>query len=254
VHMGEPGMVAPEARVNPYIWLGSPIEAQTEYTLSMMAKIAQAAGTSLARCVKADVTIAHPSDFLGMDRVWRKWFPNDPPARTVVTGAQLVVKGLRVEIALQCLADDSKLIKQSITVPDMPAVPGHAPHALRAGQFLFLSTQLPIDRDGAVPDELRINPALPYFRLSARRQAELLLERIGIICEAGGTSLANLCKVQAFLDDLHHLPELLAGWRNAFPSAPPALTTLGMGGGAPLLTPGAHVQLDCIAYVPEDVR
>ena len=254
LHMGERGMVAPEARVNPYIWLGSPIEAQTEYTLSMMLKIAQSAGTSLEHCVKADVTIAHPNDYLGMDRVWKKWFPKDPPARTVVTGAQLVIKGLRVEIALQCLASDSKLIRQTIAVPELPAVSGHAPHAVRAGPFLFLSTQLAVDHDGAVPDELRRNPGLPYFHLNARRQAELLLERIGSICEAGGTSLANVCKVQAFLDDLHHLPEVLAAWGNAFPSAPPALTALGMGGGAPLLAPGAHVQLDCIAYVPEDFR
>jgi enamine deaminase RidA (YjgF/YER057c/UK114 family) len=250
VHMGEPGMVAPDARVNPYIWLGSPIEAQTEYTLSMMSKIAQAAGTSLERCVKADVTIAHPNDFAGMDRVWRKWFPQDPPARTVVTGAQLVIKGLRVEIALQCIADDSKLSKQTISAPELPAVPGHAPHAVKAGHFLFLSSQLPIDRHGAVPDELRHDSALPYFRLNARRQAELLLERIARICEAGGSSLANVCKVHAFLDDLERLPEVLAAWGNAFAADPPALTALGMGGGAPLLAPGAHVQLDCISYVP----
>jgi enamine deaminase RidA (YjgF/YER057c/UK114 family) len=250
VHMGEPSMVAPDARVNPYIWLGSPIEAQTEYTLSMMSKIAQAAGTSLERCVKADVTIAHPNDFAGMDRVWRKWFAQDPPARTVVTGAQLVIKGLRVEIALQCLADDSKLTKQTISVPELPAVPGHAPHAVQAGHFLFFSSQLPIDRHGAVPDELRHDSALPYFRLNARRQAELLLERIARICEAGGSSLANVCKVHAFLDDLERLPEVLAAWSNAFAADPPALTALGMGGGAPLLAPGAHVQLDCISYVP----
>ncbi len=254
VHMGEPGMVAPDARVNPYIWLGSPIEAQTEYTLSMMAKIARAAGTSLERCVKADVAIAHPSDFLGMDRVWRKWFPNDPPARTVVTGAQLVIKGLRVEIAVQCLANDSKLSSHTVAVPEIPSVPGHAPLAVKAGAFLFLSTQLPIDCHGAVPVELTRNAGLPYFQLNARRQAELLFERIGRICEAGGTSLANICKVQAFLDDLNHLPEVLAAWGNAFPCAPPALTALGMGGGTPLLAPGAHVQLDCIAYLPEGSR
>lgn len=250
LHMGEPCMVAPEARLNPYIWLGSPIEVQTEYTLSMMSKIARAAGTSLEKVVKADVTIAHPNDFAGMDRVWRKWFPTDPPARTVVTGAQLVIKGVRVEIALQCLADDAKLSKQTIAVPELPPVPGHAPQAVKAGQFLFLSSQLPVDRDGAVPHELRHDPALPYFRSKARCQAELLLERIARICEAAGTSLANVCKVQAFLDDLEHLPEVLAAWGNAFPTAPPALTALGMGGGAPLLAPGAHVQLDCISYVP----
>lgn len=250
VHMGEPSMLAPEARVNPYIWLGSAVEAQTEYTLRMMSKIAQAAGTSLDRCVKADVTLAHPDDFFDMDRVWRRWFPNNPPARTVVTGAQLVIKGLRVEIALQCLADDSMLARQSICVPELPPVFGHAPHAVKAGEFLFLSTQLPVGRDGAVPNGLRRDSALPYFRLNARRQAELLLERMQRICEAGGSSLPEVCKVHAFLDDLEHLPEVLAAWTNAFPADPPALTALGMGGERSLLAPGAHVQLDCIAHVP----
>jgi len=101
-----------------------------------------------------------------------------------------------------------------------------------------------------VLDELRHDSAVPYFRLNARRQAELLLERIARICDAGGSSLANVCKVHAFLDDLERLPEVLAAWGNAFAADPPALTALGMGGGAPLLAPGAHVQLDCISYVP----
>lgn len=250
VHMGEPGMVAPEARVNPYIWLGSEIEAQTDYTLRMMSRMAEAAGTSLARCVKADVTIAHPRDFLGMDRVWRTWFSDDPPARNVVTGAQLVVKGLRVEIALQFLAGDSSLTKRTISVADIPAVPGHAPHAVKAGDFLFLSSQLPIDRDGAVPAELCRDPAMPYFRQNARAQAEMLFERVATICAAAGTSIANTCKVQAFLDDLAMLPEVLDAWRNAFPVAPPALTCVGMGGPQPLLAPGSHVQMDFIVHAP----
>jgi len=250
VHMGEPGMVAPQARVNPYIWLGSEIEAQTEYTLSMMSRIAEAAGTSLDRCVKADVTIAHPRDFLGMDRVWRKWFANDPPARNVVTGAQLVVKGLRVEIALQCLASDSSLSKRSITVADVPKVAGHAPHAVRAGEFLFLSSQLAIDDSGGVPEHLRSSASMPYFRQYARAQTEVILERVAAICDAAGTSIANTCKVQAFLEDLSSLPQMLDAWRNAFPGAPPALTCLGMGGPQPLLAPGSQVQLDCIVHAP----
>jgi enamine deaminase RidA (YjgF/YER057c/UK114 family) len=250
VHMGEPGMVAPDARVNPYIWLGSEIEAQTDYTLRMMSRIAEAAGTSLERCVKADVAITHPRDFLAMDRVWRKWFPNDPPARNVVTGAQLVVKGLRIEIALQFLAADSTLSKRSITLPDVPPVPGHAPHAVRAGDFLFLSSQLAIDDDGGIPETLRSNPAMPYFTQNARRQTEVILQRVAAICDAAGTSLQNTCKVQAFLDDLSLLPEMLDAWRNAFPSVPPALTCLGMGGPQPLLVPGSQVQLDCIVHAP----
>jgi len=250
LNMGEPSLIAPEARVNPWIWLGSEIEAQTDYTLRCMERIAQAAGSSLERCVKADVTISHPSDFAGMDRVWRQWFPNDPPARTVVTGAQLVVKGLRIEIALTLLANDAAIGKATIHAEGVSDVPGHAPHAVKAGPLLFLSTQLPLDDDGVVPAALRRRAAMPHFDAWARLQADHVLGRIAAICHVAGTSLSNVCKVQAFLDDLAGLPDVLAARHAAFPSEPPVLTALATGGGDPLLIPGAHLQLEAIAYVP----
>jgi len=248
--MGEPSLIAPEARVNPYIWLGSEIEAQTEFTLSAMAKIAEAAGSSLARCVKADVTLTHPDDFAGMDRVWRRLFPDDPPARNVVTGAQLVIKGLRVEIALVLLADDATLPRRAVHADEAPPALGHAPQAMRAGDFVFVSALLPVEADGAVAASHRFDPALPYFHDPARRQAQLLLERMDVICRAAGGGVQDVCKVQAFLDDLSHLPAVLDAWRAAFPCDPPALSAVAMGGGHPLLAPGAHVQFDAIAYIP----
>jgi enamine deaminase RidA (YjgF/YER057c/UK114 family) len=249
-HMGEPSNIAPEARVNPYFLGGSEIEKQTEYTLRMLSKVAEAAGTSLDRCVKADVAIGHPGDFLGMDLVWRKWFPNNPPARSVVTGAQLVMKGLRVEIAMQLLASDSDLRREAISAGSVAPSFGNDPHAMRAGDLLFLSTQLPIDQTGTVPPLLACNLAAPYFNNCPYAQTDYLLQKVAAICEAGGSSLGNVCKVQMFLDDMNILPSVLQAWREAFPVDPPALTVLEMGGGQPLLVPGAHVQMDVIAYVP----
>ena len=83
-HMGEFGSVAPDARINPYFWYGSTIGKHTDHTLSKLAKIAEAAGTSLKRAVKADVYVGDPGGFEGMDRAWRKWFPDNPPARCVI--------------------------------------------------------------------------------------------------------------------------------------------------------------------------
>src|SRR5438552_2197388 len=83
-----------------YYWYGSPIETQTDYVLTKLERIAEAAGSSLRRCVKATVYIGHPNDFCGMDRVWQRWFPNDPPARTVIPYMGLGGKGSRVEIAM----------------------------------------------------------------------------------------------------------------------------------------------------------
>jgi enamine deaminase RidA (YjgF/YER057c/UK114 family) len=81
VHLGEPSALAKEARINPYVWYGSEIEKQTEYTLWKLSKIAESAGTTLAHTVKADVYIGDPSDYEGMEKVWKRWFPENPPAR-----------------------------------------------------------------------------------------------------------------------------------------------------------------------------
>lgn len=249
-HMGEPSMIAPEARVNPYIWLGSEIEAQTRFTLEAMAKIAEAAGASLANCVKADVTLTHPSDFAGMDRVWREFFPDEPPARNVVTGSQLVIKGLRVEIALVLLADEAARTRRTIEVEGLARPYGHAPQAVHAGEFLFTSSLLPIGADGGVPDRAQADPYAPFLREPSARQADLLTEQTARLCEAAGTTLSEVCKVQAFLSDLVNLPGMLASWRRAFPTGPPALSSVAMGGPHPLPAAGACVQWDVIAHVP----
>jgi enamine deaminase RidA (YjgF/YER057c/UK114 family) len=68
LHSGEAGALAKEARINPYLWYGSPIETQTDYVLQKLAKIAAAAGTSFDRAVKAEVYIGHPSDYAGMEK------------------------------------------------------------------------------------------------------------------------------------------------------------------------------------------
>lgn len=248
-HMGEPSGIAPEARPNPFTWFGSEIEQQTEFTLSALSRIAEAAGTSLDRCVKADVTIGHPNDFWGFDRVWRRWFSDNPPARTVLPGARLVIKGLRVEIAMVLLAEDSDLRIQRIDTPDASNPLGHAPQGVTAGPFLFLSGRLPVDGTGCVPDELCFDPELPYFRQPAKAQMRALLKDVEALCAAAGTSLSNVCKVQLTFDDLIRVAPAMDEWRAAFPTDPPALGLLGVWG-RPLLVPGAHMLLDAIAFVP----
>ena len=250
VHMGEPSMVAPDARVNPYIWLGSEIEAQTEYTLERLARLAEEAGTSLDRCVKAEVNLLHPSDFLGMDNVWRRWFPGNAPARTVTTGSRIVVKGIRAEIALTLLAGDSQLKLRTIETAGAPEPIGHQPQAMQAGDFLFVSTQLPIGSDGGVPAHLLRSARGTSYTDAARAQTDVLLGSVAAICEAAGSSLGNVCKVQSFFADLSALPAALESWREALPVDPPAFSALGMGGPDPLLVPGAELQFDVVAHVP----
>jgi reactive intermediate/imine deaminase len=73
------------------------IRKQTEVTLEHLKTAVTAAGGSLASIVKTTVYIRDVNDYAGMNEVYRRYFPEAPPARaTLVTG--FVVPGLLVEI------------------------------------------------------------------------------------------------------------------------------------------------------------
>src|SRR5687767_736465 len=73
-YYGTPSGVALAARANPNFWYDSDVERQTDYVLQKQAAIAEAAGTTLDRAVKATVYLGHPREFEAMDKVWRHWF------------------------------------------------------------------------------------------------------------------------------------------------------------------------------------
>lgn len=246
---GEPSALARDARINPYVWYGSEIEKQTEYTLWKLSKIAEAAGTSLDRAVKADVYIGDPSDYDGMERVWKRWFPENPPARCVIPYMGLGGKGSRVEIALTLLAGDSALTAEPVASDKAPTPFSHEPQAVKAGNFLFLSQQIAATETGELPPGMSRDPRFPYYGQPARAQMRYMLQNVAAICEAGGTSLDNIVRRACFHDDGQWFAEAIDEWAAHFPGLKPCSTTMILGG--PLVVPGAHTLLDLIAYVPD---
>lgn len=249
-HMGDHSGLAPEARVNPYLWYDSPIERQTDYTLQKLEKIAAAAGASSLQknCVKATVYLSGPNDFAGMDRVWRQWFPENPPARVVVPYMGLGGMGSRIEIAMKLLADDASISKETIETSDAVEPPWHEPQAVKAGDYVFFSTMIPTDEQGSLPAGVQRNPGFPHYGLPPQMEMEYLLGNISAICEAAGTSLANICKRQCYHADFADFQISINEWARHFPGSKPASTTMRIGG--PLQVPGAHVILDLIGYAP----
>jgi len=77
-----------------------PIAEQIRQTLCNMAHMLESAGSGLDRIVKMTVVLADAADYDEMNRVWREFFPNDPPART--TCALQLSNGNGVEI--ECIA------------------------------------------------------------------------------------------------------------------------------------------------------
>jgi 2-iminobutanoate/2-iminopropanoate deaminase len=75
-----------------------PIDVQAERVLANVKAVLEAAGSSLARVVKATVFLADLDDFGGMNAVYSRHFTSDPkPARTTIQAARLPA-GARVEI------------------------------------------------------------------------------------------------------------------------------------------------------------
>ena len=132
--------------------------------MEKQAAIAEAAGTSLDRAVKATVYIGHPSEFEGMDKVWKRWFPENPPARTVIPYMGLGGRGSRVEVAFKLLSGKSELSIETIEAAGVPPGLGHEPQAVKAGNFLFFSTVAPFDHMGIAGGVDKASSELPVLR------------------------------------------------------------------------------------------
>jgi 2-iminobutanoate/2-iminopropanoate deaminase len=80
----------------------STIEGQTRVTLENIKRLVEQAGTTMPNVVKCTVFLTNAADFQGMNRVYREFFPAEPPARSTVVVAALVVPNAKVEI--ECMA------------------------------------------------------------------------------------------------------------------------------------------------------
>ena len=78
------------------------IEAQTVQSMENLKAVLESAGTSLENVVKVNVYLADVNDFQAMNEVYRRYFPEDRPARSTV-GAPLVRPDLLIEIEMVAL-------------------------------------------------------------------------------------------------------------------------------------------------------
>src|SRR5262245_14115954 len=62
---------------------GPTIQEQTRQALRNCETILRAAGAALSDVVEVQVLLARPGDFAGLNEEYAKFFPSDPPARSV---------------------------------------------------------------------------------------------------------------------------------------------------------------------------
>jgi 2-iminobutanoate/2-iminopropanoate deaminase len=84
---------------------GSTIQEQTRQALVNCENILRAAGARLENVVEVLVLLTRPNDFAGLNEVYAKFFPTDPPARAVAKlGVEL--PNLLVSIKMTALLQD----------------------------------------------------------------------------------------------------------------------------------------------------
>jgi 2-iminobutanoate/2-iminopropanoate deaminase len=125
--------------------------------------------------------------------------------------------------------------KQQITTNSGAAPIGAYSQGLRAGDFVFVSGQGPLD------------PATgKIVGNTVEEQTARVLENIKAILEAGGATMADVVKVTAHLSDLEHFSAYNKVYATYFPDPKPTRTTVG----SQLL--GILVEIDVIAYVGKE--
>ena len=79
---------------------GPDIESQARQALQNLGAVLAAAGSSWDKVVKVTCFLVHAKrDFAGWNKVFKEFFPADPPARTTV-GADIAMEGALIEVEL----------------------------------------------------------------------------------------------------------------------------------------------------------
>jgi enamine deaminase RidA (YjgF/YER057c/UK114 family) len=241
--------LAPEARMPAgHLWKGAPVKLETDFIVKQKIEPAlKAAGSSLADVVKCQVYLRDPADFAPFNEAWKKHFPGNLPATSLIPMATpgLAIESGRVEINTIALRSAGRTRAQIVDAGVMPAWAGHC-QAVRAGDLLFLSGLLAIDRTGLI-EAARPDPAKPFFGSSIQAQMDYLLRNAEKICRAAGTALANVVRIQQFHTDLRDFHPACQVWQQHLPGRPLPLSAVEV----PFIpVPGCTVQLDLWIYVP----
>jgi 2-iminobutanoate/2-iminopropanoate deaminase len=125
---------------------------------------------------------------------------------------------------------------ERISPPGVPAPRGPYSPAVRAGDFIFVSGQVPIDSvtRQVVPGDIR-------------EETRQTLTNITRILEGCGASLADVVKCQVFLADAKDFAAMNEVYAEFFDAAKPARSTVV----AAFAIPGIKVEIDAIAYRPQ---
>ncbi len=123
-------------------------------------------------------------------------------------------------------------MRQAVSTPHAPQAIGPYSQAVRIGDLLFLSGQIPLDPETGALVEGDI-----------ATQTRRVFQNLGAILEAAGASFANVARTTVYLADMADFAAMNEVYATVFESPAPARSTVQAAG----LPKNARVEIDVIA-------
>lgn len=125
-------------------------------------------------------------------------------------------------------------MREPISTPAAPAAIGPYSQAIRAGDFLFVSGQIPLDpATGTLVGD------------GIAEQTHRVLQNLGAILEAAGASFSQVVKTTVYLADMTEFAKMNEIYATYFPTPAPARATVQ----AARLPRDVRVEIDLIAFL-----
>ncbi len=128
------------------------------------------------------------------------------------------------------------MYREIISTADAPQAIGTYSQAVRTGNTVYLSGQIPL-----VPDTMELVDG------DMRAQIVRVFDNLSAVARASGGSLADIAKLNIYLTDLSHFPLVNEIMADYFAEPFPARAAVGVNS----LPKGAMVEMDAILVFPD---
>lgn len=119
-----------------------------------------------------------------------------------------------------------------INSPKAPAPIGPYSQAVKSGNTLYVSGQIPIDQSTG-----------NLIESSIEEETEQVMKNLGYILEEAGLTFENVLKCSIFVSDMGNFSRINEVYSRYFTENPPARETVEVSG----LPKGVNVEISCIA-------
>jgi enamine deaminase RidA (YjgF/YER057c/UK114 family) len=205
----------------------------------------KASGSALEHSLKAQAYIRGVNNFPEFMDVWSQYFRDIPCALTLVPAKDYSSTESMLEINLIALKNGAARKKQAVAI-DVPALASYGP-CVRAGELVFPSGVMAVDRDGRVPAAADA-AAFDAIGLAGQAQGALIHAYAEAACKAVGVTIGNVVRAQYFLTDIRDFAGVAAAWSDRYGRQPHPFAVVQVPG--PLPPSAATVVGDFWIYAP----